>query len=427
MNAVIVAGVVALAAIMHLLAAHERTLAASESFVISVAERLAAIDRLLTDHPMPAGDVAAAFGAPGFEVRLERAPPRPPPREWSHGAEIRGMVQERADLFRDDRMTVYFPHDRGRPPEPRVELALARDAGGFLVARASSSALQSSFHALSTSTLLAVFAIAVAMLAMARGALRHLAPFARAAEALGAGADAPGLPEQRGPREIRELAVAFNAMQHRIRTQRAERAVMLAAVSHDLRTFLTRFALRADFITDPEQHRKAEGDIAEMTTLLENLIAYARDAEGEEPVARIDVATLIVSLVSDAEDLGHCATYEGPAHLSMRARPVALKRALANLIDNAVRYGGRADVQLSLSEARIRIVVADRGPGIPPDARERLLAPFERLDASRSRDTGGSGLGLTIAHTVIGRHGGTLTFADRAGGGLEVRLDLPVG
>jgi signal transduction histidine kinase len=214
-------------------------------------------------------------------------------------------------------------------------------------------------------------------------------------------------------------------MQRRIRDQLEERTLMLAAVSHDLRTFLTRFGLRADYIADPDQRSRANADIAEMTTLLDDLLAFARESRRDEAVQRIDVATLLESLVADAEDLGHVATYSGPAHLPMQGRAVALKRALSNLIDNALRYGGRADVELRASGDRIAIVVGDRGPGIPERERERMLRPFERLEGSRSRGTGGSGLGLAIAHAVVTGHGGSLTLGDRPGGGLEVRLDLP--
>jgi signal transduction histidine kinase len=426
MSAVILAGVIALAALAHLREAHERMLAASQTFVIAVAGQLRAADRLISDHALSAAAVATTFGAPGLDVQLESVAPPPPPREWSHGADVRAAVLERSDVFRDGRIAIHFPLDRGRPPEPRIELTLARASGDFLVARTTTNALQSSRHAVSMSTLLAALAVAVAMLLFTRGALRHLRPFARAAESVGDGTPVTPLPENEGPREIRELAGAFNTMQRRIQTQLAERSLMLAAVSHDLRTFLTRFALRAEYIGAPEQRRKADADIAEMTALLDNLLAYARDTGRDEPFTRIDIATLLASLVADAEDLGHRVTYDGPAHLALRGRPVDLKRALGNVIDNAVRYGGCADVRLRSTEVGVRVVVADRGPGIPPEHRARVLAPFERLDGSRSRSTGGTGLGLAIAHTVIVRHGGTLTFADRPGGGLEVHVDLPV-
>ncbi|MEM7025845.1 MAG: HAMP domain-containing sensor histidine kinase, partial [Pseudomonadota bacterium] len=171
--------------------------------------------------------------------------------------------------------------------------------------------------------------------------------------------------------------------------------------------------------------RKAVADLDAMTTMLDETLAFARDDSGGEARQEVDLAALVRSLCDDLADAGQPVHYLGPDRLRFSCRPVALGRALANLIDNAITYGGAAEVSLYAEQGGVVLTVEDRGPGIPPEARERVFAPFFRLEPSRSRDTGGAGLGLAVARTVVHRHGGEIALQDRPGGGLSVRITLP--
>ena len=251
-----------------------------------------------------------------------------------------------------------------------------------------------------------------------------LGRFSIAAARLGTDVDAPPLPEI-GPSEIREAAQTFNQMQQRIRRFIEDRALMLAAISHDLGTMLTRFRLRIEFIEDGEQRTKAAADLEEMQAMLNEAIAFARDLSAAEPRTRVDLAGLLRTLADDLADAGQPVSFDGPPHCPFPCRPAALRRACANLIDNAVKYGGEAEVGLAKSGEDVVITVADRGPGIPEAAREKVFDPFFRLEGSRSRETGGTGLGLAVARNAVRRHGGDIALADRPGGGLVVRISLP--
>jgi signal transduction histidine kinase len=271
---------------------------------------------------------------------------------------------------------------------------------------------------------LMVIGIAALGVWSARKVTAPLARFSLAAQRLGANVDAPPMSEE-GPSEIRQAGKAFNGMQNRIRHLIEGRTLMLAAISHDLRTVLTRLGFRTEFIADAEQRRKAGADIEEMQAMLQSTLMFARDDATTEPVTPVDLAMLLQSLCDDLQDAGKAISYDGPPHWTYHGRPVSLRRALANLIDNALKYGQEAAVTLAEKHHVIEITVGDRGPGIPESMRSRVFAPFFRLESSRSRETGGVGLGLTVARTVVCRHGGDITLADRPGGGLLVRIVLP--
>jgi signal transduction histidine kinase len=253
---------------------------------------------------------------------------------------------------------------------------------------------------------------------------RPLARFAEAADRLGVDLRSPPLPEH-GSRELRKAARAFNQMQDRLRRLVDDRTMMLAAISHDLRTVLTRLKLRAEFIDDAQQRDKAVADIDEMRAMLDASLSFARDDTAEEPRTSVDLSSLLQSLCDDLADAGSKITYDGPARLAYWSQPVAMRRAFANLIGNALKYGSEAEVFARAGEGAVTVEIADRGPGIPAAMREQVFAPFFRLEASRSRETGGTGLGLSVARGVIRRHGGDIALHDREGGGLLVRVVLP--
>ena len=275
--------------------------------------------------------------------------------------------------------------------------------------------------ALST-TFMAV-GIVVASVLLARWLTAPLRRLAHAADRIGRGPSI-AMPQD-GPEEVRRVAQALDAMQARITRLIDDRTQALAAVSHDLRTPITRMRLRAGFMDDPETQTRMEADLDEMEGMISATLAYLQGDAEPEPVQLTDVGALLSTLCDAAADAGGQLSFEGPAHLDLRCRPVALRRAAANLIGNAVSYGGGALVTLSGGSAEAVITVDDQGPGIPEEDLERVFEPFYRLEASRSRSTGGVGLGLTIARRAIAEHGGDLTLSNRPGGGLRAVVRLP--
>jgi signal transduction histidine kinase len=266
--------------------------------------------------------------------------------------------------------------------------------------------------------------IAIAALWGVSRAFRPLALFASAAERLGVDVNVEPLSED-GPGEVRKVARAFNTMQNRLKRFIQDRTQMLAAISHDLRTPITRLRLRAEFVDDADQRGRMLKDLDEMEAMIAATLAFARDEAANEPTARTDAAALIAGIAADFRGVGYDVTYAGPSSCDVVARPLALKRALTNLVENAIKYGKRARVALHPAGDMVEIVVDDDGPGIPDGERERVFAPFVRLEASRSRETGGVGLGLTSARNIVRGMGGDVELMNRLEGGLRARVTLP--
>jgi signal transduction histidine kinase len=258
----------------------------------------------------------------------------------------------------------------------------------------------------------------------ARSAARNLSQFSAAADAVGRSVDAPLLPES-GPREVRLAAKAFNRMQERLRRFVNDRTQMLAAISHDLRTPLTRLRLRAEFVDDDAQRSKMLGDIAEMEAMIAATLAFARDDAVREPRSPQDLDQLLDQLASDLCDGGYPVHYEPTGPVMVSCSPGGLRRALANLAENAVKYGGVARLSLERAGDLVTILIDDDGPGIAAEMAEQVFQPFFRLEGSRNRDTGGVGLGLSVARTIIRGHGGDIALINRPEGGLRVAVTLP--
>ncbi|WP_376090443.1 ATP-binding protein [Roseomonas sp. CCTCC AB2023176] len=284
-------------------------------------------------------------------------------------------------------------------------------------------------------TFLASFAlmtIAAAILIVwaTRRLTRPVRDLAAAANALGRDVNAPPLPED-GPREVATAAHAFNTMAERIRRFVGDRTQMLAAIGHDLRTPITRLKLRAEFMEDDEQRAKMLADLEEMEAMVNATLAFARDDAAAEPSVPLDLAALCRTVVDEASDAhpdlaAEDVAYEGPERLTVRGRPVALKRAVANLVSNALSYGNAARLRLEPpSGGAIRLLVDDDGPGIPEESREAVFQPFRRLEASRNKETGGVGLGLPIVRNIVRAHGGDVSLRNRDGGGLRAEVVLP--
>ncbi len=276
---------------------------------------------------------------------------------------------------------------------------------------------------LSTS-LMALGVIGFAIL-LVRWMTRPLQTFAAAAQRLYRGSDQARVPED-GPREVRELAIAFNEMQARIKRLIDDRTHALAAVSHDLKTPITRLRLKTEGLGDAALAASVRADLAEMEEMLDQTLAYLRGERIDEDMRPLDLGALVQTLVDDASDAGSRISFSPAPRLVLEGRPLALKRAIGNLIDNALKYGGCAHVTLGLEAANARLVIDDEGPGIPPEQRELAFEPFRRLEPSRNRETGGFGLGLTIARTILNGHGGTIALANREAGGLSVSVTLPL-
>jgi signal transduction histidine kinase len=253
---------------------------------------------------------------------------------------------------------------------------------------------------------------------------------AAAAEALGRDVNAAPLPEN-GPTETAIAAVAFNTMAARIRRFVSDRTEMLTAIGHDLRTPITRLKLRAEFIDDDELRTKILGDLDELETMVSATLAFGRDARANEPVSSVDLVELLRTILDETSDAHPEAadrlTYQGPAHQTVRARPVALKRALGNLVANAESYGGSARVTMVPPvDGTVTVTIEDDGPGIPAEDMDRVFEPFHRLEQSRNRETGGVGLGLPIARNMLRAHGGDVVLKNRPEGGLRAIVTLPV-
>ena len=272
---------------------------------------------------------------------------------------------------------------------------------------------------------LAVLLLAVLVLSYVavRWVTRPLHVLATAAEALGRDIHRPPLAEE-GPLEIRQAARAFNTMQGRLARFIEDRTRIFAAMSHDLKTPITRMRLRADLLDDDELRHRFEGDLKEMEAMVTHTLEFMRGMGGQEARQDVDVMALLESLQSDNEAMGRRVSVEGQASAPYPARVSLLKRCLGNLIDNAVLYGERATVRVEDSPQCLTLRILDEGPGIPLPELEKVFEPFYRLEHSRSRETGGTGLGLAIARNIAHMHGGDIVLRNRPGKGLEAILTL---
>jgi len=268
-------------------------------------------------------------------------------------------------------------------------------------------------------------AIAVFSAIVVHQLTRPLARFARASQRLGIDVDAPPLPES-GPVEIRQATAAFNQMQNRIKIFVEDRTQMIAAISHDLGTPIARMRLRTEFVEDDEQRNKMLADLTDMEKMVSSTLSFVRDEAKREPLEKVDFTTLLQRVCDDISDTGFQVTLEIESKtIPYYCHPAALRRALSNLIENAARYGNEARVSMREKSDELIIVIEDSGPGIPEDRMEEVFKPFFRLENSRSRETGGTGLGMTVARTIIRAHGGDIALENLDGGGLGMVVNLP--
>jgi signal transduction histidine kinase len=270
------------------------------------------------------------------------------------------------------------------------------------------------------------FLLSIAFLAylVARMTIRPLKRLAQAAKDLGNDINHPPVVLS-GASEIRQASAAFNAMQARIRQHITQRTQMLAAITHDLQTPLTRLRLRLEKVGDAELKQRLVDDLSAMQEMVKEGLDLARSMDSTESMQALDLDALLDSVCSDATDVGQQVDLRGRAAMALMGRPMAIRRCLVNLIDNAVKYGHYAHVTVERMAGAARISIRDGGPGIAPDQMARVFEPFYRIETSRSRASGGTGLGLTIARNIAEQHGANVTLSNHKDGGLEVTLVVP--
>ncbi len=274
-----------------------------------------------------------------------------------------------------------------------------------------------------------VLSLALAALLSAVAARRFVKPLSElsaAVEHLGPSGDDPSI-SPHGPREIEETIRAFNRMRERLRRFNEDRTRMMAAMSHDLRTPLTRLRIRIEMAEGLEDQQKMLNELDMMNGMVESILSFARDDAKQEPRSLVDLSALAEGICEDVADAGETVTFSGPRDVTISCRPTAVRRAISNLVDNAVKYGGTAAVTLTPEATRVVITVEDDGPGIPRSEREKVFEPFYRVGSSRDPKTGGVGLGLCVTRSIVWEHGGDINLANRKGGGLSVRIELPIG
>ncbi|MBW8639781.1 HAMP domain-containing protein [Hoeflea sp. WL0058] len=373
---------------------------------------LKSLQRLLGDGRQIRTDAGRDIEIPHYRPHRDR-------REDREGGKDRVKPRERLD----------------RPPPPRYSrnvplvfaMSIQLDDGNWLNMAADLSMPRGSlFRTMLAAGLMAVGVILVIAFTVRR-LTKPLRRLAEAADALGRGDDPQELKEA-GPPEVRSAIYAFNVMRERLTRFITDRTAMLAAISHDLRTPITSLRIRAEFIDDEENRDKMIATLDEMQRMVEATLSFARDEAQREALGRVNLAEFLDAIVADYQDMGQPVSLAIPDHVArtvVSCRPIAIRRALRNLIDNALRYGEEARVGFTPRTDGVEITVTDSGPGIPEERLNDIFEPFVRLETSRSEETGGIGLGLAIARSSVQAHGGALTLANNKGGGLTAKIMLP--
>ena len=396
-------------------------------------DRAASMSTLLAAIPAKAREgaaVAMSSGAWNYTLLHGKAVQLPMNEEETH------LAARLKDLLPDDKAS--------QPVSLKLVIASPPNDGRARQRRQPGSAVQITLPVVRGTPLVATFfrppsppwpteviiaagmAIVVASAAAAyisRRVARPLTALAAAAGVAARGGTAPPVPEE-GPDDVRNAAIAFNAMTARVtRTMESQRQ-LLSAVGHDLRTPLTAMRINLEFVADEELRERLASNLNDLQALTESVLSAAKGAGGESK-RNIDLSALVESLCADLDDLGEPVTWRAHGPAPLQCRPDEIRRAVRNLVENAVAYGRRADVQIQQTPASYEIVVEDEGPGIPDGDQGRVFEPFVRLESSRNTETGGTGLGLTLVKAIAQGHGGGVTLENRSEGGLRARLSLP--
>lgn len=443
--AIVIAGLVISNVIGYMLYARDK----HESLIIQdafdMSERAAGVSRLLRDIPDDwNADIVAASDSRAFRVWVSRTPPfrNELPTEEEEG--LKSFIAELVPRIIQNEIRVWFrselPISTDLPsaamgPEPATARALPERWSLVLSINHAEeewlnfrgqSVLETSYLPtfLALNLLMAVFGLGVLALWLVNRVTAPLNELARAAGRLGRDLTGEPLSEE-GPAEVRVAARAFNAMQSRLIRQIEGRTGMLAAISHDLRTPITQIRLRTELASDSEERSKTLATLDEMNTIIGTFLDFARVSSDSEPRTTVDLGSLVESICDDFSDAGADISYEGDEGLRFFCKRIAMKRALTNIIKNALTYGLRARVSLAVAEHDLVINVEDDGPGIPKREIEMVFQPFHRLASGQARCAEGVGLGLSVAQTIIEEHGGTVVLSNRPQGGLLVRIHIP--
>ena len=428
---ILIAGLAASQALTALVHNMDRNEAVVEIEDLRAAERVATFATFL-QHTAPVlrASVAASFSGPSMTVEVANRSNVPedvvPDRRLGHLAKA---VSERlhGTYWQEIRVADAAPtdeqKDKGLMPI-RTSIALRDGAWINFEFAAIESLPLATFSVIGWTACSVLLVLGLSYYAFRR-VTHPLESLTRAAESLGRSGRTEVLQET-GASEVRRAARAFNEMQGRIQRLLEDRMQMVAAISHDLRTPITRLKLRAEFVEDTEQREKMLRDLDEMETMIKETLALAREDANPEPRAKLDLAQLLADSVEHMENVTleiDPALAHGAA--TTEAQPIALKRAVSNLVENAVVYGKSARVRLSRMAKEFEIRIEDEGPGIPEAELERVFRPFYRLEASRNRESGGAGLGLAIARSVVRSNGGDIVLMNRPEGGLRATIALP--
>jgi signal transduction histidine kinase len=415
----------------------------------ATAQRIANLARLLQEAPRESRQrIIAALSDQSFRVSLSAQAPAIPAAEGDAtvAASIKIYLVNRLSLGSMHQPRVWVSTAEGPPFRPwhmtmphgpmmhgfgqfagfrDLQVAIPLTDGQWLIF---ATGLPEGGPAYSAQFLLSMAIMAIIILAVSVWAVRRvtapLAGLAAAADRLGRDVSAPALPEV-GTVETRQAARAFNEMQRRLRTLVDNRTRLLAAISHDLRTPLTILRLRAETVEDEQERERMLATISEMDAMIGTALQFARDEGASEPRKQVDLTALVRGVVDEMSGAGFPVRMRVSAPILYECQPGGLKRAVRNLLDNAVKYGKSGSVELHVAARSIEIDIDDDGPGIPENELARVLEPFYRLEESRSRETGGVGLGLAIARAIAQAHGGTVTLCNRPHGGLRAKIVLP--
>lgn len=305
-----------------------------------------------------------------------------------------------------------------------LEVAVERPSGQWLVLNLPWTRDNSDiFWRLMAQTAILYIVVLVPLLWAGRRISRPLRGLAEAARSFQPGAPADPVAAE-GPQDVRDVIAAFNALRLRVTAMLDEKDRMLGAIGHDLRTPLASLRVRVESVDDDADRAKMAETIAEMNRMLDDILSLARLGRPSEPPTEVDLAALVDAVVEDFREIGHEVVFEESERIRMRLRPGLMRRALRNLIENALKYAGAVEVSVTASAQSVAILVCDRGPGIPADRLGDVFEAFTRLETSRNKATGGIGLGLALARTIVRDAGGDITLANRDGGGLIARITL---
>ena len=397
---------------------------------VRLAERLFTIKRALAGLPTTDREnTAHSLSGGPLEVHWSALPLTV---DSAHAAErtegLRRRLLELAPELTHNGLIIGAPSSlSSKPPDPHLLLVSMKitDAGwvNFSITRLTGA--HGSLSRIIASTSLMAIGVLLLSILLLRSVTRPLRELASATQRLYVDGDPKAIAVS-GPREIRELAAAFNGLQQRVKKLIDDRTLTLAAISHDLKTPLTRAQLRVEDIDNGELRRQIDGDLAEMLAMVDSTLAFLKGDQSGEPVQDFDLKAILESICDDLSDAGHRVSFAPTRNIVLRGRHLALKRAFNNLIGNAAKYATTVVVATTCRDDAVEVFVDDDGPGISPDQRDAVFQPFYRIEASRNRATGGTGLGLTVARTIIRGHGGDITLHDASLGGLRVRVRLPL-